>query len=98
MPLRLGYQHRGDQKLEGIASLSCSHKKQPSKAVRQLEQQIRHAEDLPIRQSEGASVEGNVTSIGSQAERFQGNDRVLFGIILGVIILALRPDHAEHRP
>src|SRR6476469_8114865 len=26
-----------------------------------------------------------VTSIGSQAERFQGNDRVLFGIILGVI-------------
>lgn len=24
-------------------------------------------------------------SIGSQAERFQGNDRVLFGIILGVI-------------
>jgi DHA2 family multidrug resistance protein-like MFS transporter len=30
-------------------------------------------------------VESNVTSIGSQAERFQGNDRVLFGIILGVI-------------
>jgi len=30
-------------------------------------------------------VEGNVTSIGSQAKRFQGNDRVLFGIILGVI-------------
>src|SRR6478609_678223 len=26
-----------------------------------------------------------VTSVGSQAERFQGNDRVLFGIILGVI-------------
>jgi len=26
-----------------------------------------------------------VTSIGSQAKRFQGNDRVLFGIILGVI-------------
>ena len=26
-----------------------------------------------------------MTSIGSQAERFQGNDRVLFGIILGVI-------------
>jgi MFS transporter, DHA2 family, multidrug resistance protein len=30
-------------------------------------------------------VESNVTSIGSQAERFQGNDRLLFGIILGVI-------------
>lgn len=30
-------------------------------------------------------MEGKVTSTGGQAERFRGNDRVLFGLILGVI-------------
>jgi hypothetical protein len=66
-------------------SLGCSHKKQPTKdcvAVRTADPARRRS---PIRQSEGASVESSVTSIGSPAERFKGNDRVLFGIILGVI-------------
>src|SRR5437868_14567300 len=49
------------------------------------EQQIRPARRSPIQESERSLVENNVASIRSQAGTFSGNDRLLFGIILGVI-------------
>jgi MFS transporter, DHA2 family, multidrug resistance protein len=53
---------------------------------------------------EGRRVEGNVTSIASQAQSYRGNHRVLFGIILGVITfwlfaqttLNIAPDMGRH--